>query len=102
MAYRDLSVIAYEIRRDWKAVNYAAVPYLSAMASMNDIRGNFGYDSGVSVVLYFLNNARSWRGETAKRIKAELKAMANGKAVPQAKPRESDPIINQWLTDNGA
>lgn len=73
---RDLSVIAREIRSDWKKVNFAAVPYLNAMASMGDIRDNYGYDSGKSVVLYFLGNAGTWRGPTAKRVKAELKTMA--------------------------
>ena len=73
---RDLSVIAREIRSDWKKVNFAAVPYLNAMASMGDIRDNYGYDSGKSVVLYFLGNAGAWRGDVAKRVKAELKAMA--------------------------
>jgi len=73
---RDLCDIARDIRRDWKKVNYAAVPYLNAMASMGDIRDNYGYDSGKSVVLYFLGNAGTWRGDVAKRIKAELKAMA--------------------------
>jgi hypothetical protein len=28
---RSLSVIAAEIRRDWKRVNFAAVPYLQAL-----------------------------------------------------------------------
>jgi hypothetical protein len=46
------------------------------MASMGDIRDNYGYDSGKSVVLYFLGNAGTWRGDVAKRVKAELKAMA--------------------------
>jgi hypothetical protein len=73
---RDLCDIAREIRRDWKKVNFAAVPYLNAMASMGDIRDNYGYDSGKSVVLYFLGNAGTWRGDVAKRVKAELKAMA--------------------------
>jgi hypothetical protein len=72
---RDLSSIAYDIRRNWPKVNYAAEPYLSAMASLNDINGSYGYDSAKSVVLYFLSNARSWRGPDAKRIKAELKGM---------------------------
>jgi hypothetical protein len=75
-ANRDLCDIAREIRRDWKKVNFAAVPYLSAMASMGDIRDSYGYDSGKSVVLYFLGNAGTWRGDVAKRVKAELKALA--------------------------
>jgi hypothetical protein len=77
-ATRSLSIIASEIRRDWGSkVNYAAKPYLSAMAGLDSIDDNYGYDSAKSVVLYFLSNASSWRGENAKRIKAELKAMAN-------------------------
>jgi hypothetical protein len=72
---RPLYQIAAEIRRDWKKVNYAAKPYLDAMGSLDTINDNYGYDSGKSVVLYFLSNAASWRGEVAKRIKAELKNM---------------------------
>jgi hypothetical protein len=74
---RPLCEIAREIRKDWKNVNYAAAPYLDAMGSLNSIQDDYYADSGVSVVLYFLSNASSWRGETAKRIKAELKKCAN-------------------------
>jgi len=75
MEKRPLCTIAREIRRDWKNVNYAAAPYLSAMASLNNITDKYMFDDGKSIVLYFLSNAGSWRGEVAKRIKAELKAM---------------------------
>jgi len=75
---RSLSTIASEIRRDWGSkVNFAAKPYLSAMAGLDAITDSYGYDDARSIVLYFLSNASSWRGENAKRIKAELKAMAN-------------------------
>jgi len=71
-----LHEIAREIRRDWGAkVNYAAKPYLEAMSCLDSIRDNYYDDSARSVVAYFLANASTWRGETAKRIKAELKAM---------------------------
>ena len=73
---RPLSVIAGEIRRDWKKVYFGAVPYLAAMSSLNAIGDNYGADSGKSVVLYFLANASTWRGDTAKRVKAELKTIA--------------------------
>ena len=73
---RPLYEIANEIRKDWKNVYFGAKPYLSAMATLDKITDNYGYDSGKSVVLYFLSNAGTWRGETAKRIKAELKKMA--------------------------
>lgn len=68
---RPLYEIASEIRKDWKKVNFAAVPYLSAMRGLDSVNDSYGK----SVVLYFLANAGSWRGETAKRIKAELKVM---------------------------
>lgn len=72
---RPLSEIAREIRKDWKNVNFAAKPYLDAMSTLGSINERYGYDSARSIVLYFLSNAGSWRGETAKRVKAELNAM---------------------------
>ena len=73
---RPLYEIAAEIRKDWTKVYFGAKPYLDAMATLTNITDNYGWDSGKSIVLYFLANASTWRGETAKRIKAELKAMA--------------------------
>lgn len=75
MATRPIYEIAEEIYRTWPKVNYAAAPYLEAMLSLNSINDNYIADSGKSVVLYFLSNASSWRGEDARRIKAELKGM---------------------------
>ena len=72
---RSLAVIAAEIRRDWKNIYFGAVPYLRAMSSLDRISDNYDYDSGESVVRYFLSNASSWRGETAKRIKKELNSL---------------------------
>ena len=75
-ATRPLYEIAREIRRDWKKVYFGAVPYLDAMSTLDSINDNYMFDSGKSVVIYFLSNASTWRGETAKRVKAELKKMA--------------------------
>lgn len=72
---RALNEIAAEIKQDWKKVNYAALPYLQAMAQLTHIDDKYGYDSGKNIVLYFLSNASTWRGDVAKRIKAELKTM---------------------------
>lgn len=72
---RPLSIIAAEISASWKNVNYAAIPYLSAMRSLNTITDSYGYEDASSIVLYFLSNATSWRGDDARRIKAELKAL---------------------------
>lgn len=72
---RPIHTIAEEIRRLWTKPYFGAVPYLDAMHSLNRISDNYGLDSGKSVVLYFLANASTWRGEDARRIKAELKAI---------------------------
>lgn len=79
-AARSISEIATEIKKDWKKVHYAAVPYLDAMMSLDKISDMYGADSARSVVSYFLSNASSWKGEVAKKIKAELKALLKGKA----------------------
>lgn len=76
---RPLHEIAHEIRKDWKKVYFGAVPYLDAMGTLSDINENYLFDSGKSVVLYFLANATTWKGETARRIKAELKTLAGVK-----------------------
>ncbi len=72
---RSISDIAFEIRRDWKNVWFGAVPYLDAMFSLDSIDDDYGYDTGRSVVAYFLSNAATWRGEVARRVKKELKGM---------------------------
>lgn len=73
---RPLYGIAREIRKAWTKVSPYAEPYLEAMQSLNTINDNYYLDSGKSIVLYFLSNANTWRGEDARRIKAELKEMA--------------------------
>lgn len=77
---RPLYEIAREIRKDWKATSkngiyFGAVPYLDAMETLTDKNSRYGYDSASSIVNYFLANASTYRGDTAKRIKAELKAI---------------------------
>lgn len=73
---RSLRVIAAEIEESWGAkVNYAARPYLDAMASLDTINDRYYMDNAASIVRYFLANATTWRGDTARTVKAELKAM---------------------------
>ena len=73
---RPLYEIAHDIRKDWgKKIYFGAKPYLDAMATLNYINDTYGWDSAESIVRYFLANASTWRGETAKAIKKELKAM---------------------------
>ena len=75
MEQREIWEIAQEIREDWKNVYFGAEPYLEAMGSMDTIEGMYRYDTAKSVVLYFLSNAQTWRGEVARRVKKELKSM---------------------------
>lgn len=72
---RSINAIASEIRKDWKKVYFGARPYLDAMFSLNTITDNFYADSGKSIVNYFLANANTWRGEVARRVEKELRAM---------------------------
>ena len=79
METRALYEIAEEIRRNWKSPHYAAVPYLEAMGGLLSIDDAHGFDSAKSIVLYFLSNASTWRGDVARRVKAELRTMAGVK-----------------------
>lgn len=74
---RTFAEIAREIKQTWKNVYFGAKPYLQAMATINlsDKNALYLMESADTIVRYFLANATYWRGEDAKRIKAELKSM---------------------------
>jgi hypothetical protein len=72
---RQIYEIAREIRRDWKKVYFGAVPYLEAMHALNDLSSHYAYEDATSIINRFLSNASAWRGETARRVKAELNTM---------------------------
>lgn len=73
---RTLRAIAGEIQRDWGDKTYfGAVPYIKAMRGLETVNDRYGQDDAKSIVSYFLSNAKSWRGDTARRVKAELKEM---------------------------
>jgi hypothetical protein len=72
---RPIREIAADIEGSWNKVNYAARPYLDAMHELWAPDDHFGLDSGRSVIAYFLANASSWRGDTARAIKKELNQM---------------------------
>ena len=74
-APRPIRVIAAEIRADWTNVYYGAEPYLDAMGALNTMDDYYFLDSAENIVARFLVNAGTWRGETARRIKSELRAM---------------------------
>ena len=68
-----------DIKRDWRKVNYAAVPYLQAMRYLGSINDNYGLDPGYEIISRFLCNASTWRGPVARKIKVELNQMLKGK-----------------------
>lgn len=70
---RPIYEIALEIRSLWKKPYFGAVPYLDAMVHLDSINDYYFMDSAKEVVLYFLANASTFRGEDAKRLKKELK-----------------------------
>jgi hypothetical protein len=80
MTARPLYVIAQDIATQWRPVNFAAKPYLDAMRQLDSVSDSFGADSARSIVLYFLSNATSWRGDVARQIKNELRLMVSSGA----------------------
>jgi len=76
---RSLNAVAKDIRQSWKNISFNAVPYVEALEFLNRIEDTYIVGSGVSIVQGFLANAGSFRGEDARRIKAELKAMLERK-----------------------
>lgn len=89
----DLSDLAGMIVRDLRAqgkqVPAAAKPYLDAMRTMGSINENYGSDSGASIVAYLLSNLATYKGETAKAIKAELKSRLKNQKLSDMEPNPS-------------
>ena len=73
--FRSISDIALEIKKDWGNVSPFAAPYLTAMYCLTNVTDKYQLDDGKTIIAYFLSNAGTWKGETAKRIKAELRLM---------------------------
>jgi hypothetical protein len=77
--HRPLAEIAGEIKRDWdERMNEVAVPYVEALGKLRFPNQCYGAETGADMIRGFLNNARAWRGDTARRTKAELRAILKG------------------------
>jgi hypothetical protein len=70
-----VSEIAHAIAKDWTNVSPYAADYLNAMKEIRSVEDNYYADSAKSVILYFLANAGSYRGDNARSYKALLKEM---------------------------
>lgn len=76
MQTRLIREIAAEIESDWgDRIDNAARPYVSAMQRIEDICDDYESETAIEIVARFLSSAATWRGETARRVKAELNAM---------------------------
>jgi len=64
--------LAMLVEQDWRKPSSYAIPYIDAMLTLSSIDDNYFLDSGAEIVARFLGNAQTWRGETARRVKAEL------------------------------
>jgi len=73
---RPLHQVARDIFKTWPNMYFGAKPYANAMLSVSSIEDMYGDDDAKSLVLYFLSNATTWRGDDARRIKSELKQIA--------------------------
>lgn len=104
MPYRPLYEIAQEIRNDWskqgKGINYAAKPYLEAMFALDKMTDKYGADDAKTIVIYFLANAGTWRGEVAKRVKAELNAMYK-KPLAEANNKKVSKLLEMLQEETG-
>ena len=75
---RTFAAIAREIKQVWGAkVYFGAAPYLEAMLTLEttDPKETYLLEDANTIVRYFLCNAATFRGEDARRLKAELKNM---------------------------
>ncbi len=72
---RPLPEITREIRKDWRPMYRPAEAHFEAFEYADNVNQMYGCDSVKSEILYFLGNAGTWKGEVARRVKAELKAL---------------------------
>lgn len=77
---RKLREIAADIFADWKTMRdkgemHPAWPYADAMRQLDSLNDRYFADGARDIVQRFLSNGTGWRGDKAKAIKAELRAM---------------------------
>ena len=75
---RPICTIAREITQVWKKPSIYAKPYLDVMLGLYEPTDMYICDRADDIVLRFLSNASSFRGEDARRLKQELKDLING------------------------
>jgi hypothetical protein len=68
--------IVATIRADWANPSFAAVPYLEALEGLQSWESRYMFDDARGLAAYLLANLGSYRGETARSVKATLKAVS--------------------------
>jgi len=76
-SHKPIKEYAKEILRDWKRPAIPAKIYLDAMLEIDQADDDYIFEKGAGILAYFLANAESWRGETARKIKKELNKIVN-------------------------
>lgn len=80
----DLSrIISRDLQSQGKEVPYNLVPYLDALRQMDSADDVYGVESGKSIIAYALSNMASYKGATARAVKAELKSRMKASKAPQ-------------------
>ncbi len=81
--YKDLNYskmslwhISDVISSDWgDNISREAFLYVEALSNLNSLDDSLGSDTAEYVVVYFLLNAKKWKGETAREVKKALNRM---------------------------
>jgi len=60
---RPISEVARDIKHHWQSPYFGAVPYLQAMLQLEHVTDMYGMDDARGIILYFLPNANTFRGE---------------------------------------
>lgn len=68
--------IVRTIRADWSNPYFGAVPYLDALEGLTSWTDRYGHDDATELALYLLNNLKTWRGDVARTVKAQLKEVS--------------------------
>lgn len=72
---KQLWEYAADIREDWKNMAFCAEPYVDAMSQLDTLDDTYIMDPAADIVLRFLCNAQTWKGEVARKTKKELNTM---------------------------
>jgi hypothetical protein len=71
---RPLSELAYIIEQNWLNPGPSALLHIEALSDMTNTRSVLWGTTGADAARLFLLTSRKWHGDTAREVKAELRA----------------------------